>query len=490
MTEEYSERPNSVKSFMLIGLSALGILVSSLLLSTLFNTFVIGEQTFDANTYVASINVEGLETSEAEQLIDEQITDWLMNPPVYLTYVDEHYALEASMYQFNVQSSVDQAQFGDVNALYVTVETVQLKDFVLEYFGENLVSFLDFESLQREIETRSQFLPNQEMIINLNDHFSDVSTSEVTVAQATMRGITITPEIEQTISQLYPLVVEAESLFSFQSVLLERELGSGDEDVLTILASTLHKAVIETNFDVLRRTISSEVPPSVEVGYEALINENTNYEFFNPNSDLYSIHFEAYDQAVSVSIIGREIPFQYEIEKVDERELEPRSVLQFSSKLSQGETTVIEDGKVGSAVTLNRKVISRDGTILETEELYSDFYRPIHRVVQRSLLDREQSQNEEVGIPGQPDQGENVDGDSLVPTDSDNGQDPTRGTGTDGDPTHNQGTENELTPGSNEGRRTPTSPNDQERSPSSDARTEEEPTSESELNRLPVKGEE
>ena len=152
--------------------------------------------------------------------------------------------------------------------------------------------------------------------------------------------------------------------------------------VLNGIATGMYQVILPTNFSILERNISEELPSYAELGYEAKVNAEKNMDFIfsNGNESSYSIQIKAEDHQLAFSLKGPSFIQQYKVLTKEEQIFEPKMVVQFNPKLSPSQKIVEEEGKEGQMVKVVRETYSEQGELVQKENISEDFYPPVHRV--------------------------------------------------------------------------------------------------------------
>ena len=184
------------------------------------------------------------------------------------------------------------------------------------------------------------------------------------------------------------LEIKGQSQFSLLAKMEELAGKSYSSDVLSRLATAIYEVILPTNFTILERNISEELPSYAELGVEASINPSLNHDlvFSNTNDMTYQMNLAVKGNQLEVSLIGPSFLNKYEIIKSKEQRYTPKTIKQYSAQLPTNTMQVVEEGKEGMEIKVTRKVITNNGKIIKTEELSDDFYPPVHRVEVYSLI--------------------------------------------------------------------------------------------------------
>nr|WP_255723542.1 VanW family protein [Sporosarcina sp. ACRSL] len=174
---------------------------------------------------------------------------------------------------------------------------------------------------------------------------------------------------------------------------------------MTFLSSILYTAILQTNFQIAERNISTTISPFIQPGFEASMNQTLglDFKFTNPNKTDFTIRSAWSAGAIHLSIEGRPFYYSYEPSTTNIETYKPRTMRQYSAFIDDGQVVVSQEGKEGIEAIVQR-TRSVDGQVVDTEQISEDFYAPIHRIEVHPLVKGNASQttdaeNVETGLP-------------------------------------------------------------------------------------------
>ncbi len=247
---------------------------------------------------------------------------------------------------------------------------------------------LDMNALSVELIRKAAILDTKEETLFIKDYLANSELGKV-VSESELKQLRVTPGIENFVDTLPEIKVDKSSRFSLMEFIDDRHFTGATDSDLSMIATSLYKLILQTNFDVLERNRSSELPDEIELGYEARVNQNLNEDFVfaNPNDSPYIIKFELHDNQLSVTLTGADLPYRVAVVMKDKQTFKPRVIKQYSPYLNSGEVKVTEKGKEGLFIEVWRSFEKQNGEVLDEKKVSEDYYPPVHMEVIYSLQD-------------------------------------------------------------------------------------------------------
>ncbi|MGM0752355.1 MAG: hypothetical protein ACQET6_10495 [Bacillota bacterium] len=210
-----------------------------------------------------------------------------------------------------------------------------------------------------------------------------------TISEINVKGLPLTPGLQQFIDSYPEIVIGGTSPFSLLEFIEgEGFTGATDQDLST-LASCLYELMLPSNFEVIERNQSRELPDGIELGLEAYINKEQDKDFIfsNPNDGSYTIILQWQGDVLSISLTGAELPYRVTVDRRNEQSFKPKVIKQYSPYLHSGEIMVTEEGRNGMQVEVWRSFQTMKGELLKEEKVSEDFYLPVHKEELHSMKD-------------------------------------------------------------------------------------------------------
>ncbi len=390
---------------IVLALTTLFLFVFSHLGAFAFETFVSNEDVYAEGTTVASVNVANKTPEEAKILLAEEITNWKSQQKLELVILKDMLELKEEFYSIDLDTTVSSIQSGQDNSLVTEINQEAFQNALTTASFSIDINAIDYELLETDLIQAIGML-QQELVLNIEQYFT-TETSVGTISEASIKLGEIPAGLSNFIGQFPTIEINETSQFSLLEFLKEHEAALTAKEDLSILASALYQVVLPTNFQIVERNQSIELPSYASLGYEAKvsIDDNQDFVFTNPNTDSYSIKLDLVNDRLYVSLIGPQFIYDYSIALKDQEKFPPRTIKYFSAYVNKGDVQIVEEGKDGLLVSIYREVFDQTGFKIEELKISEDFYPPIHRKelhsIEASLPDRSGTNNgeESVGFP-------------------------------------------------------------------------------------------
>lgn len=352
-----------------------------------YNSITNQDNHFADGTMIGSIPVAGKSANEAMQLVDEQLTKWLNETTLTLNYKEKSQQLDLSHFTFDVESTVSQAVNGGQNPIHV--QLASLDDMLLSVSPTLSSDVLNIEDLKNELSRYAAMLETGNFEIRLEEFLLSMDETEpIIISESTIQSEFVEKELDLFDGKRIEL--GATSQFSLLQY-VEEELGNVSALSLSKIATSIYEVILPTNFTVIERHISIELPAYASLGYEAKadIELNSDLVFSNPNEYSYIIEFEKKNDSLHVYLKGPEFLNSYIISPKDKETFKPKIIRQFNPQLGPTEIKVKVEGKEGQLIKVYREHQDEKGEIIKKELISEDFYPPIHQVEVQGLIIKE-----------------------------------------------------------------------------------------------------
>lgn len=359
---------------------------------------------FAEGTRIGSFSVAGKTYNEALQLIDEQLTKWTNESIITLKYKEKSEQLDVSYFTFDIENTVSKTKNGQENPVIVQLEP--LDDFLLTLSPTLTVDAINLEDLQSQILQGAMSLDAGSYEIRIDDYLADSGEGELTtIAESIIQPEYVENELERFAGKSIEL--GATSQFSFLSF-VEEEIGEISQLSLSKIATAIYHVILPTNFDMLERHISNELPGYAELGFEAKVDLalKNDLVFSNPNEFSYFLEFEKKNDSIFVYLKGPEFLNRYVIKSAGKETFDPKIIRQFNPQLGPTEIKVKVEGRKGQLIKVYREHQDEKGEVIKKELISEDFYPPVHQVEVQGLIIKE----EDLNTPPGSNDGEVVEG--------------------------------------------------------------------------------
>ncbi|WP_280769786.1 VanW family protein [Salipaludibacillus daqingensis] len=377
--------------------SSLIIMVGSIFFLTLFTysgelvySTWFEEERFESETVISNMDISELNQEEASLQLKEEVDQWKANHTLELRWFDEKQEYSLDSFNFLVDESIEELMISEEqnDSLVVLGSEQQLLNVLenFEYYSD-VPNVVHLEGLLNDIEEELSSLPNSDVVINVHDYvFEDQVDVEKTLMTAS-RAID-SSLVEEWMQDLPTITLEADSQFSFMESMESAAISPLDDESLSKLASAIYEAVLPSNFHLIERVQNDALREEINVGFDVKMNpEQDDLVFENPNPIDYKLEFEWTNNQLSVDFIGEEFPYLINVDVVNQETISPRTIVQYSNDLREGQTQTVDSGKNGLSYELIRTIVYPLTDEMRTEQIAKDYYPPEHRMEKRSKVD-------------------------------------------------------------------------------------------------------
>lgn len=400
-----------IKIFALMIACVLFIFTFSHVGASTYRTYFSGEL-FTEGTMIGPVNVSGLTKDEAQNLLRTKIQEWNTVSNITIINGDNQEVLtKDELFVFPIDQIVQAASNGTVNAFPAVLNKQRLETAVQALAKKNLDDFKHEEIVNVLTEKASRLDP-EPLEINLVNYII-VDETQV-ISKTTISNIKDETEINKWVKEVGVIEVGPAQSFSLSDFVAQTNGLAFTDEALSIIATGIYETILPTNFKIIERHVSDELPAYAKLGYEAKVDGNKDLTFYNINPFQYKLTFALTGEGLQLELIGAKLPNEYEV-TLDEKEIyKPKTIKQFSSLVKYGKSEVKEKGKDGVLVTVYRTV-KQSNKELDKVKLAEDYYKPIHRVEIHGLFDPEAST-----VPVVIDETDETKDPNTIPTDDEN----------------------------------------------------------------------
>ncbi|PIC98786.1 VanW family protein [Sporosarcina sp. P29] len=342
---------------------------------------------FSKHTYAGPFDISGRSKKKAKEKLMVDFSGLEQNLSVQLIVQDLQVDIPQEVVSFDPDATLNQAKSGDDNSLVASVSREGLRTVMKQNF--NSLTFSEDEvdkiAAQIEVQLRSGIMPQQVYVANF---IPELYEQKQVIASAEYKVDGLAKGLRLLMDDLDGLEIQPNSSFSFREYLEGKESASATDLQMTIMASLLYKAVLQTNWIMDERNISTELPAGVEPGFEAAINRKLDLDFLftNPNQTVFTIRTDWTGSQLELSIEGLPFVHRYDTEVEKITKYDPKTVIRYSAFVNAGAIEVMDKGKKGMEVTVKRNVLL-NGSLEEIEDVSIDFYAP-QPIIERHSLEK------------------------------------------------------------------------------------------------------
>ncbi|RLQ98046.1 VanW family protein [Falsibacillus albus] len=369
-----------------------------------YEKLVLDNDKFSVDTTVNDVNIGGESVADANQSLANAISQWKKNSKISVRLLNNEMLLDTGLFHFDIDTTLGELKNGQHASLYVLVDKTSLRHEIQAAFKEIDPSDIDLVKLANDLNGMASVLQSGETTVELTDYIQ-ASKGQQPLIQTSTENMEITPAIEQFVKDFPEIDIPGKSQFSFDQFLAENKNTIESSANLSIFSSLIYKMILQTNFSVIEKNTSRELPENIELGFEAMVNPKNNQDLIviNPNETKYKINFDIIGKQVEASLEGAPFLFKYKVKLSDKATYPPKTIIQFSPLLNDGDKKILNEGKPGMRIQIIRQSLDKQNQLVKEEKIADDFYPPIYRVELHSLMEQSKG-NEGEGISQNNDQ--------------------------------------------------------------------------------------
>ncbi|WP_046178660.1 VanW family protein [Domibacillus tundrae] len=344
----------------------------------LFDRVFLADAVFDEETTIGPETVDEMTDSETAKLLNEKLEAWQDQAVIKLKYAEKEVQMSNGLVNFQVEQSVQEAADGQQNPLIASVSPDQLKEELERKMPAlQTAENVDLETMAADISDIGDYLKTGESVLDVSLYLQeDQKTAKI--AEVTADGVDAATA--DFIKANPAMAVKGGTSVSFNSW-VEPAGGKINEKSLNILSSSLYKLILKTNFDVMEKNQSTDLPEYIELGYEAKVQKEKkqDFVFFNRNDYSYTINWTATNGKLYGVLTGVPFYYTYGAELKNKETLKAKTVLHFSPSLDYGTMRVEQFGESGMMIDVYRNRLEGSQKI-DSEQIAADFYPPVHQI--------------------------------------------------------------------------------------------------------------
>lgn len=342
------------------------------------------EKTVPSGVEAGGVPLSGLTQKEAEAKLNQAITAWKENS-FYFLQADRELGLDLNLVVFDVKKTAELAVADKTNRLIAAVDEKALSTFLENELSADTFGAVDQKALSAEIELAASELTEGIFTLSINKYLLKEKLPKTLLAGSELPA---DPGL-----LLQPAVIRIDPLetFSLEAYLEEFPLQL-DDAALSRMATGIYQTILLTNFDILERHISAELPAYAELGKEAtFMKGKQDLVFYNPNDAAYELKLVQDGGSLSISLEGAAFENAYSLTMENEKEFKPKTIIHYDPALDDQTTRVKEEGRSGQSAEVYRNELDSNGSVLSSTLISDDFYAPVHRVEVKALKSEQQS---------------------------------------------------------------------------------------------------
>ncbi|RXI98417.1 hypothetical protein DS745_19015 [Anaerobacillus alkaliphilus] len=345
----------------------------------------------DKNTRVANISIGEMTIEEATKVLREETEGWKATNAVSFLYKDNlSVNVAAPLFFFDIDGSIQYAKTNNIAPLFVSINEGTVDEMLHQLSSVNLVEKIDLDLLYNDLQAYARSLKQEDLQVNIHDYIlATYQDQKVVVSEAYIANFTNSETLKQLATAVSGTILEPRQTTSFFTMVADTAKNQSYE--MNVVATALYTALLSTNFEIVERHIDQTLPDYSELGFEAFVSYPSNdLRFYNPNYIPYTVEINLHPDFMHLVIVGYPLETKVRVERENEQSFDPKTVLQFSALVAEGEREIVNPGQSGFAVNVLRKTFSSNNSLLFSELISEDFYRPAHRIEIRSLIKKEE----------------------------------------------------------------------------------------------------
>ena len=337
------------------------------------------------NGSIAGIDVEGKKVSDIEALLAAEVAKWKEND-IIVQGSSAKIVIPSNYIKFDIKNTVKLYMNASSKPWYKFFSEDKKVQIPLEVFvDEKIYELLKEAPLFFVDETMEAILIHTGLLQS-----GPVEAKEVKLTKDLLSRISFeTQEIivgESGLAQIIDAVNDTTLLngesFSFLAKLTEID-SFYNEETANFIASTLYSAVLKSEIDIKERHSQHRLPDYLVPGIEVKVDADRKQDFAFVNNTNRPVIIYAFikDDRLDIELYSFESETKVLYDASNIEIVQPRTIYRLTSTLSAGQERVLEKGKNGLRVQVNRQLPNG-----ELEVVSRDFYAPTDTVVLVSTL--------------------------------------------------------------------------------------------------------
>lgn len=374
----------AVKLFLVIAICTVYFVSFSHIGAFAYETFFTETGRLPAGTMVGPISVANRSKQEALAEIAKKVNEWKMNATITVAYQEKKEEIPTSLFTFQIEQSVAQIVEGRTSPLFVQFDVQAFSKTIKKLLPPSLASSINLEKLQNDVTNIAASLQIPSQPLDLAAYVSRSDKTMRQVSAATLKFWKRPASLLEWISANPTIEIKGKSVFSLSSYVKETGGSLSSED-MSMIASAIYQTILPTNFTVVERHTSRELPDGITIGYEAKVDaHHRDLQFYNPNTTAYTLKFRVEKNRLHVTLFGLPFAYKYVVKVGDIEYFKPRTVVQYSPLLRPGERQLKQSGKRGMLVKVKRETYD-ENHLVHVETIAEDFYPPSYNIELRGL---------------------------------------------------------------------------------------------------------
>jgi uncharacterized protein (UPF0248 family) len=372
-----------IKIFAITSLSIVFLLTSyygSIYAYDLIKSEVLGiEEKYTDQTKIGPLNVSGHTKTSATQLLKNKVVQWKNNSTITIVETDGTVlSVPTTLVNIDVPATINALQNGQQNEIVVSAPNLTNE---ISTIYENS-TFVDIDALAQDVLAKVKVMAVR---IELNASNYVIGDGNIVVAESVVTNFNKDNFLDLWVASLNNKVIAANETTSLLTLLKSEGTEIVDSESLSVIATALYMALLNTNFDILERHIGSSLPTYASLGFEAkVVPDKLDLAFRNPNPENYVFQVYEDNNVLNVSIVGPRLPYRYVVSIKGKQQFKPKTIIHFSNSVKENEVRIKNEGQPGYLCTIYRSAFDEADNLVSQTLIAEDFYIPVHRVEVRN----------------------------------------------------------------------------------------------------------
>ncbi|PLT30154.1 VanW family protein [Peribacillus deserti] len=352
-----------------------------------YHSLIDSTVTYEKGTYIGTVDVSGKSEAQAEKLVTAKTNEWKKSTKIFFSFKEKKISVSKKDFHFNIPKTISGIQSGSKNLASVSLPESSL-DKMIRSVSESLsADNLEKDRLKSDLLVSSTMLEPGSYVFGLESYIPGSDKEEV-INKAAVDGGQNATELAIFAKSMPEVEIGSQTPFSLQDHLLKKLDKKLTTEAQSRLATAVYEAILKSNFEIIERHISRELPDYAQLGFESKADSKKNLDlmFANPNKYTFTLAFAMEDDRLTVKLLGRPFLYKYDLTKTGEKTFDPKTIVHFKSQLSFLQTAVEDEGKAGQIINIYRKTSDESGKQLKSVLISEDFYAPLFSIVDTGLF--------------------------------------------------------------------------------------------------------
>lgn len=366
------------------------ITITLLVFSFLVSFEYVGDKVLAASkgSTIGNVPIEDLSKGEMKKKLNAAIGEW-QGSEIYVSIGEKEITLSGEDFLFDINASIKQYELSVERPWYAFWEKKRIVNEPLIVEGNaSLKEKIEYQTNLKDENLTTQVLEAASYLKNGPIKVEVKSLSIENAERISFETIAINDnqfaEISEIANQLNDYMIEPEIEISFNDLIATT---SNNENTMSIVASALHSAVLQSSFEILERHQANEVPTYVNAGYEAVVNPVLKRDFRFVSHSKVPAKIVAKVKSGKLKIELYSLPGNPKVSVFDngKKSVKPRTIYRYSSYIEEGEKEIAQHSKSGLQLLIYR-TITNDAGEEKIELISQNYYAPLNEIIELSSI--------------------------------------------------------------------------------------------------------